>query len=306
MEQGLNSLGRQDLEALQRDGVLKKEKFFPSRTIGQIADTAIRLRAHGLTHRSPARKWIIVSPLNTLPRILSPGTRADVRLLSEVALACGFRRFASLYLDEPVMLSHVMSMEHPVSTTPITPWHVDANPREMMPPNYFTMKFFIYLNDVDSNNGAFAYLRGSHRLVLAIREGIHSRSIPYCKTYGIEDLKAACGDPVVRNQILNRLSQQDIDDFFAATEPIARTGDTDVYDLTGAAGTLVVFDDRGLHRGGIPRTAPRSVLRYNYICTRYWGEHLSWPRYTLNMAARALLPGTVAAHWSSLELTHHA
>jgi len=295
-----HTLGESDLEAIKRDGIVKKDRFFSAGMIDQIAETTIRLRHHALPHRKPARKWILVSPLNALARNIRSETRAGLSDLSGIALQCGFKEFSSLYLEGPAWLSHIMSIEYPASDEPITPWHTDDNsPSEanIYPPNFFTLKFFIYLNDVDSTNGAFAYVRGSHRLVVAIRESIYRRRIPFCKTRDIADIRAACENPQVAHAILKTVSRQDIDDFMSATEDLSDESESPELDLIGPAGTLLVFDDRGMHRGGIPRGGHRSILRYNYVLREYWGMDLSRTRYMLNMAARALLPRIMSAHW---------
>lgn len=296
-----HALTESDLEALKREGIIKKERFFSTERVNEIAETTIRLRENALPHRKPSRKWILTSPFHALKRSIRHQTRNDLKYLSDVALQCEFRRFSSLYFGEPVRLSHIMSIESPVLDEPITCWHADANtvpPNVPLPPNRFTLKFFIYLNDIDSTNGAFAYIPQSHRLVVAIRECIYNRAIPFHETSEVDELRAACSSPQVLNAVLKMIPQQDIDDFLSATETlIGETEATHEHDLIGPAGTLLIFDDRGLHRGGIPKSSSRSILRYNYLPTPYWNETLSPIRYLLYVASRALLPRSVAAHW---------
>ena len=296
-----HALSESDLDALRRNGILKKDGFFSADVIRQIADTTIRLRETAQLHEKPSRKWLLTSPFHALIRSLRHQTRNDLKYLSDVALQCGFRRFSSLYFGEPVRLSHIMSIESPVSDEPITCWHTDANtvpPKLPLPPNRFTLKCFVYLNDIDSNNGAFAYLPKSHRLVVAIRECIYNRTLPFHETSEVEEIRAACSSPQVLSVVLKMISQQDIDDFLSTTEAlISETEATHEHDLTGRAGTLLIFDDRGLHRGGIPKSSNRSILRYNYLPTQYWNETLSPMRYWLYMGSLTLLPRSVAAHW---------
>jgi len=293
-----NALSESDLEALKRDGILKKERFFPSETIRRIAETTIRQREHGVPHKFPARKSIFVSPFNTFKRSLRPSQRADFRYLSDVALQCGFKNFSSAYLGGSVRLSLLLSIESPISDQPITPWHTDANSpdeSQIMPADHVTLKFFIYLNDIDSNNGAFAYLPGSHRLLIAIRELIYTGRIPFRKTYSFDQIRAACLDHRIRTNL--SFTQQEIDAFFAASDLLTANPADAKYDLVGSAGTLLVFDDRGFHRGGTPRTSTRSILRYNYIRTEYWRPDLSPVGRAVNLAARAFLPRSVATNW---------
>lgn len=203
------SLTESDLEALKRDGIIKKDHFFSTERVNDIAEAAIRLRDSALPHRKPSRKWILISPFHALKRSIRHQTRNDLKSLSDVALQCGFKRFSSLYFGEPVRLSHIMSIESPVSDEPITPWHTDGNSIEtnILPPNRFTLKCFVYLKDVDSNNGAFAYLPKSHRLVVAIRDCIYNGTLPFHETSEVEEIRAACSSPQVLNAVLKMVPQ---------------------------------------------------------------------------------------------------
>jgi hypothetical protein len=102
-------------------------------------------------------------------------------------------------------------------------FHVDGFAKEF--------KAFIYLDDVDSGNGPFTYLRGSHKRHLTR----------------------------LRKQMLGRHPG---DTSFSEDE-VSSLRDEEIQ-LTGQAGTLILTDVRGLHRGSPQRDRSRSVL-VNYI-----------------------------------------
>lgn len=91
-------------------------------------------------------------------------------------------------------------------------WHRDA---------YFTqVKGMIYLTDVTPENGAFEYVLGSHKL----------RSI-------IQQHRAK--DTSI---LQTRFADNDADEFLKRNNYVAKK-------ITGAKGTLVIFNSTGLHRG---------------------------------------------------------
>lgn len=61
--------------------------------------------------------------------------------------------------------------------------------------------------------------------------------------------------------------------------------------LSVPAGTLLMFDDRG-----VPRTGERSILCYNSQPTKYWKRTHTPVRYALILACRACLPGPLAVN----------
>lgn len=92
-----------------------------------------------------------------------------------------------------------------------------------------TIKFYIYLNDVTSENGSFKYNIGSHR------EGFYRimykrHTGDYFPTFGIPD-----------DELIN------------------------VEDIEGPAGTLIIFNPMGAHTAGqIKKGLERLVIRYHF------------------------------------------
>lgn len=296
----LPTLGVADIETLRRDGIVKLDAFFNRATISKIAATTIRLRDTATAHSKPSRKWLLTSPTHAFRSCRKKSVCDDLRYLSDVARQCRLRPFAADYLQEPMRLDHIMSIESPKSDELITPWHADAtrSEPEVLPPNYFTLKFFVYLNDIDSSNGAFAYLPKSHRPIIAVRNAIYHGRCPFYKTAFVEQVRRALADPLVLAEVLKTVGQHEIDAFFVATDSLLDlSGDTLAHDLCGPAGTLVVFDDRGMHRGGAPKFSNRSILRYNYLPTQYWDKTYSTMRHFLNLTLARVLPSSIGAHW---------
>ena len=99
------------------------------------------------------------------------------------------------------------------------------------------VKMFVYFNDVDQDAGPFEYLRGS----------------PTGGRYG--DLWPWISKGIYPPQ----------EEFAAAIDQ------NDVLTVTGTAGTVIVADTGGFHRGGWARTRPRVLATYTYVSSNVPG-----------------------------------
>ncbi len=138
-------------------------------------------------------------------------------------------------------------------------WHVDHGNPGLASPNIFTLRFQIYLNDTDFERGALGYVRGSQRLVKYARKRLHEEGY---ETHVIDtraSLITACeqlrqtklGIAPEYEQLLTRfidvVPQYDYADRQTACE--------------GGAGTVLMFDDTGMHRGNFVDTDHRFICR---------------------------------------------
>jgi hypothetical protein len=300
MHENLNRLQSSDLQTLHRDGICLKPGFFSPKAVSELRETTLRMRPLSMDHRNPARRWLLLGPSYALRKSFNRPLKNDLVYLSGVATSCGFREFSAQYFDESAHLNHIMSIESPRSPKAITVWHTDANSKadNLLPSDQFILKFFIYLNDVSPSNGAFAYARGTHRIVTMLRQGMFEKKIPYYKTGLLAELIQAASTPDIAAYLLQRISPQELDTFLHTLNSLSdeKPGDN-THDLSGPAGTLLIFDDRGVHRGGVPEHGDRSILRYNYQHSKYWKKSYTPFKYSLNMACKTLLPRSIGANW---------
>jgi len=132
---------------------------------------------------------------------------------------------ASAYYRIPFH-SGMLIFQHNTQTNENTrTYHVDAFIREF--------KSFVYLDDVDPGNGPFAYVKGSHK--------DHLRRL--------------------RKQIVGNGEGESPTTFFP--EDLGSSINNEVA-VNGEAGTMILADVRGLHRGTPQVNRSRSVL-VNYI-----------------------------------------
>lgn len=133
-------------------------------------------------------------------------------------------KIAHAYYRRPFHSGMLIYQYNPPSTEVTRTFHVDSFTKEF--------KAFLYLDDVDESNGPFTYVRGSHRA--------HSVRI--------------------RKQLFG--NREDAPTTFFEAD-VASWMDREVK-ILGEAGTLVLADVRGLHRGSPQHGRSRSVL-VNYI-----------------------------------------
>jgi hypothetical protein len=134
-------------------------------------------------------------------------------------------------------------------------WHRDREDR-------LILKCFVYLSDVDDGAGPFTYARGTHP----------KGEVPIVEAFDEDGVQRSTDEQMERVVPRERwLSAQ------------------------GAAGTIVIADTRGYHKGGLARRQPR--LMYNCMWTSPTSGSREWfdappaaPREPDPMRARALAP----------------
>lgn len=136
-------------------------------------------------------------------------------------------RIAAECLGAPVF-SGVLVYQHSTQSNSNTRYyHVDAFSKQF--------KAFLYLDDVDEGNGPFTYLRGSHhRQWIRLKKQLLGNGESSPTSFYANELKA-----MLKHEVK----------------------------VAGPAGTLIVADVRGLHRGLPQVSRPRAVLM-NYMYKR--------------------------------------
>jgi hypothetical protein len=215
------------LEHLRRDGYAVVENYWPRERALALRDHLEAHLAEGQDKDYPEGAWLRVWDA----RSYDQGVR---RIYHVERLMPELREFRF----DPFVLeivkayygadyhSNALVFQHNTQTNENTRYyHVDAFVREF--------KSFLYLDDVDDGNGPFTYLRGTQRShftrlkkqVLGNPEGISPTSF----------------DPDDIRSVLDREVR-----------------------INGPAGTMILSDVRGLHRGSPQVDRSRSVL-VNYI-----------------------------------------
>ena len=128
-----------------------------------------------------------------------------------------------------------------------------------------SLKFFIYLTDVDSDNGCLAYIPKSHKIVYLVKKMIFEKKIKQHPFKHLEECRNFITEPENLKKILKESENEDeIYKFLKDTSFCEKSKDTNLFDYKMKAGDAIVFDENGFHRGSKPTKTDRAVLRYHF------------------------------------------
>lgn len=269
------------VDILARDGVVKIDGFLEQDALKAIRAELETARASlGEVPTPPPQRGPSLYPTSML-------VHGRLREISEISRIMTFPMLEVLpkvLLGWDSYVSDIVGIESLPEHKIVTQWHVDGTLDCISRPGNARIKLFFYLNDVSSRNGAFSYVPGSHKLLDELHRKMHSGIL---RPVIIRDLSTLRQFFIGKVPLVSVQSQKIANDIFSNIESdLAPAGP---YSLEGPAGTLIVFDERGLHRGGDIAIGKRSILR---ISLRRENVR-SFPgliRAVIRKAARLVLP----------------
>lgn len=253
------------VEALRETGCVLMPGVIQGDELADLVEATRRIRAN--PPPSPRAGGRCSVPVLHMIR---HGRFGDLGAISKLAMRPGFHSLPATYFGETTVLGDILNIETDPQPDAVTPWHTDSQLKGLSEPDYRRLKYHIYLNDVSTENGAFAYILGSHGLVPYLRREMYNGRLP-------QEMLQKTGRMV-------EIIDQHIDGFPPEIQAVAETvreavrdqdRDFDDFDICAPAGSIVVFDDNGIHRGGVVRSGHRSVLRYGLVPWRYFSEDIS-------------------------------
>lgn len=156
-----------------------------------------------------------------------------------------------------------------ISNDDVLPWHTDqayagkTNVTKFNDPDEFYLKIFIYLTDVGPDDGCMSYIPGSNKFGYAIRSAIYKKHIQYQPYWSIKDFKKIIIDN--KKYFINYFNNSKIiNNFLYETELLESNSNKKQLGYSAKAGSAIVFDEGGLHKGSRPQKKDRMVLRYLY------------------------------------------
>lgn len=171
------------------------------------------------------------------------------------------------FFNKQVNSNYIDGYYSKVDNKDILPWHTDqAYSGKKKPdtkfynPDNFYLKFFIYLTNVSSNNGCMSYIPKTHKIAYEIRKGIYNKEISYQPYWSLKDFRNIVKDN--QNFLNKKTSSEIIENFLKDTEFEDSINTTNKYDYNATAGTMIIFDEGGIHRGSKPTLNDRMVIRY--------------------------------------------
>jgi hypothetical protein len=182
-------------------------------------------------------------------------------------------QFADLAFGKRSYLSMIDSYNSPINDKEVLPWHVDQaysgknkiNENEIVHHDQFSIKFFIYLTKVGSNNGCTSYIPGTHKITYALRKGIKEKKIKYSSYWLLKDLRNIVTKKENFEYFNNYFNNSNvIKKFLIDTDFINTNPDSKKFDFEMLPGDIIIFDEGGVHRGSKILYNDRQVLRYHY------------------------------------------
>ena len=153
----------------------------------------------------------------------------------------------------------------------ILPWHIDlaysgkkdVAQNKIANPYLNKIKFFIYLTEVGPENVCTSYIPGSHKITMALREGLYFKSLKYVPHWHLKDL---------RSFVVNNIEyfykyfkcKTETDNFLQQTSFIKLGENENKYDFKMSPGDAIIFDEGGVHRGSKCLKNDRMVIRFHY------------------------------------------
>lgn len=157
------------------------------------------------------------------------------------------------------------------SNKPIINWHNDISysgaediKKKFHHPNFFKLRFFLYLTDVEYQNGSLAVIPQSHIVSKAIAKLLYENKISYKPHWSLNDFNNYINSKDVKTKLLDLIGKSQFDDFSLNCSFLNKSSDTNKFDINSSKGGLVIFDDRCFHRGSNCSKSERSVMRYIY------------------------------------------
>lgn len=160
-----------------------------------------------------------------------------------------FGAAAQSHLGTTARLERMVIHRASASPVPLTDWHAGQERTGRR-----SVQVMIYLVPVHVSNGPFAYVLGSHHLVREI-------------TQHIVRVGGANTDVHLLEQIQRCARSHPLKGVAVAVDGLLQSvaeGEAP-HAVTGPAGTAVLFDTAGVHRGGIVRRGQRLIVRAHYF-----------------------------------------
>lgn len=105
-----------------------------------------------------------------------------------------------------------------------------------------------------------SYIPKTQKIAYEIRKGIYNKEISYQPYWSLKDFRNIVKDN--QNFLNKKISSEIIENFLKDTEFEDSINTTNKYDYNATAGTMIIFDEGGIHRGSKPTLNDRMVIRY--------------------------------------------
>jgi len=231
------------------------------------------LLSNNLYNKGDSSSYFPVTKLNYFVKIIKLDFLAikKSQILKNIAYNLQLNELADKILEKKTKLLNMDSYLSIQSNKNVIDWHCDyayngiKNPKKLINPNLRSIKFFIYLTDVEYKNGSLAYIPKSNLVQKAYSDLLYSKKIKYEPFWKLKNFRDQIIKEPLKKMITNKIGENIYKEFLTKTSFINKeNGDTDDFDFKMEKGGVVIFDELGFHRGSMPSQNDRLVLRYFY------------------------------------------
>lgn len=247
------------LETIERDGYVVLAEWLPATDVAAAREEFERLQ---LTRPSwcrieeaEGRTFLHFSPL---AKRLS-GSASEMAVIDGVFNHPLFRTLCDRYLGAGWFCDRILFEHNLPDTEPIQPWHVDHFPVDER-----CLKFFVYLTDVTPATGSFCYVPGWHRLLWRFNTEIESYRQRQADLHMFDQIIARAESWIGELRTAGKAAEAEkverlLQDTTAHIH--GRYDSDDHFAISAKAGSVIIFDPAGLHRGGVVSRGERLVVR---------------------------------------------
>jgi hypothetical protein len=233
--------------AIRRDGVCVIRGFVDAADLSALRAEAAGLpatREPWLVHHNSSSGFFV----SWAPVVVRKESREG--RVSHIATAFAHPLVAQVcrrYLGAGWFRERVIVDRKDAGPEPITGWHADQFERRGR-----CLKFMIYLDGTGPDNGAFSYVPGSHRVIDTIVSHASQANLDNRAVHTYEEIQTIAGGA---GGGVTRLLEE-------VSAHVRSSDDSDnFYSISAPAGSVVVFDANGIHRGGVVDQGHRFVIR---------------------------------------------
>ncbi len=192
-------------------------------------------------------------------------------LIHKIKNRYNLEKIASQLIGNNNELYAIDSYKSKINTGMVIPWHTDqaysgrkdVNENEFVNPEKAAIKFFFYLTDVDSKNGCLGYIPGSHKISFFLKKMILNKEIRYSPYWRLEDYRNLLKNSEIQSNISKYIPEEEINKFLEDSAFVIKDKkDTNLFDIEAPRGSLLIFDESGVHRGASLTKSDRLCLRY--------------------------------------------
>tara|TARA_A100001015_G_C14989723_1_gene713298 strand:+ start:393 stop:1205 length:813 start_codon:yes stop_codon:yes gene_type:complete len=265
------------IQKIKEDGIVKIDNFLTEKEL-ESAKKIIRYYSAPKGHENSYFPVKIKSIFSKLLELNFKKIKNSFFILN-LANKKKLNLISNYFFNQKSSLEFVDGYYSKISNKEVLPWHTDQAYRGaeklsegFVNPNHFFLKIFIYLTNVGPNNGCTSYIPKSQKIGYAIRKGIYEGKLKYQPYWKLKDFRKLILNKENKDYFINYFNGSSlIDNFLEQTALVEKEEnfESSEFDFNLSAGSAIIFDEGGVHKGSKTLLNDRMVMRYMYSIKEY-------------------------------------